>query len=102
VFYHVVLLNLRDPSDGFLSRLGEFAERVRSELPYVRDYYFGRNSASRAAQFSWSVVATFDSEADHERYQVSEVHVEMKAFLTPNIAEIVVCDVETPAARPPV
>ncbi|MFA7665302.1 MAG: Dabb family protein [Burkholderiaceae bacterium] len=95
MFYHTVLLDLRDPSPEFIEQLNDYAARMQAELPYVRDYYFGPNLASRAAQFKWTVVATFDSEADHERYQVSDIHQQMKAFLTPQIAEIVVSDVET-------
>lgn len=95
MFYHVVLLNLKGLEASSLARLHDFASRMRSELPYVREFYFGVNKASRRAQYGWTVVATFDNEQDHERYQVSEVHQEMKAFLAPFIEDIVVTDVET-------
>jgi hypothetical protein len=98
MFYHAVLMNLSNTSAEFLSQVDEFAARVRTELPYVRDYHFGRNVASRAGQFGWAVIAAFDTEEDHERYQVSGVHQQMKAFMGPHIADVVVCDVETPAA----
>lgn len=97
MFYHAVLMNLSGVNAAFLSRVDEYAFRIRAELPYVRDYHFGRNVASRAGQYDWIVIATFDGESDHERYQVSEVHQQMKAFMTPHIAEIVVCDIESPA-----
>jgi hypothetical protein len=99
MFYHAVLMNLSNTSAEFLSQVDKFAVRVRAELPYVRDYHFGRNVASRAGQFGWTVIAAFDTEADHERYQVSAVHQQMKAFMGPHIAEIVVCDVDTPTAE---
>lgn len=95
MFYHVVLLDLKDLDPASLSTLNGFAKRMTEELPFVREFHFGPNQASRAGRYGWTVVATFDSEPDHERYQVSEVHQQMKAFLTPFIADIVVADVET-------
>lgn len=98
MFYHAVLMNLEDASAEFLARVEDFAARVRAELPYVRDYHFGPNLASRAGPYRWTVIATFDDEEAHERYQVSPVHQEMKAYMGPRIAQIVVCDVESSAA----
>lgn len=97
MFYHAVLMKLEEADAEFLARVEQYAERVRAELPWVRDYRFGPNLASRAGEYKWTVIATFDSEEDHERYQISPVHQEMKAFMAPRIAQIVVCDVETPA-----
>jgi len=96
MFYHAVLMELSDTSTEFLAQVDAYAGRVRAELAYVRDYHFGPNLASRAGPYRWVVMATFDTEEDHERYQVSEVHTQMKAFMGPHIAGIVVCDVETP------
>ncbi|MDE2612044.1 MAG: Dabb family protein [Burkholderiales bacterium] len=101
MFHHTVLMNLRDADAPFVAGTEAFAARVRAELPYVRDYHFGRNVASRAAQFGWVVIATFDDARDHERYQVSPVHQQMKAFMAPHIAEVVACDVELPARGSP-
>lgn len=95
MFYHAVLLHMRDVDDQFLARVKHYAARIRSELPYVRDYHFGPNQASRAAQYDWVVMATFDDEAAHELYQVSPVHQEMKAFMEPYFIDIVVADIET-------
>ncbi len=95
MFHHVVLLNLKGLGPDSLSSLKGFASRMRDELPYVREFYFGVNKASRAGKYGWTVVATFDSEGDHERYQVSDVHQEMKTFLGPFIEDIVVADVDT-------
>lgn len=95
MFYHVVLLNLKGLGPDSLFSLNGFASRMRDELPYVREFYFGVNKASRAGKYGWTVVATFDNDGDHERYQASAVHQEMKAFLGPFIVDIVVADVET-------
>jgi hypothetical protein len=75
--------------------MNQYVERAKQELPYLHEFCFARNLASRAAQYQWTVVATFDNEADHERYQVSDVHQQMKADLGPHIVEIVVSDVDT-------
>lgn len=95
MFVHAVLMRLSDDADGsFHKAVDDFVKRVRAELPYVRQYYYGRNLADRAKGLKWAVVGTFESSADHDRYQVSRVHQEMKAFMTPYIVEIVACDME--------
>ena len=100
MFYHIVLMRLHDPDRAFHDRVHGYAERVRRELPYVRAYEYCRNEASRAQGFDWAIIAAFDSSADHDRYQVSGVHQEMKAFMTPRIADIVVCDSDSAGVRP--
>jgi hypothetical protein len=92
MFYHVVLMRLIDADDAFLAWVSDYGEWVRRELPYVRDYHFGRNAALRAKGYGWTVIGTFENSADHDRYQASPVHQEMKAFMMPHIADIVVCD----------
>lgn len=99
MFYHVVMMRLTDADDAFLARVGGYADRIRRELAYVRDYRFGRNVASRAKDYAWAVIGTFDSAADHDRYQVSAVHQEMKAFMAPHIADMVVCDYDPAGGR---
>lgn len=95
MFFHVVMMQLTGTDDAFLARASHYADRIRRELPYVRHYHFGRNVAARAKGFTWTVIGTFDSAADHDLYQVSAVHQEMKAFMSPHIADIVVCDHDT-------
>lgn len=92
VFYHVVMMRLKGADDAFHARVDDYVRRVRAELPYVRDYRYGRNVAGRARGYDWAVVATFDTSADHDRYQVSPVHQDMKAYMTPFIEDLVVCD----------
>lgn len=101
MFYHAVLMNLRRVDAAFLARVQGYAERIRGELKYVRDYRFGPNVAARARHYGWCVLAAFDDAADHERYQVSVAHKEMKAFMAPHIAAIVVCDVDTHQPQEP-
>ena len=92
MFLHVVMLQLAGADNACLARIRHYEERIRRELPYVRDYRFGRNVAARAKGFVWAIIGTFDSSADHDRYQDSALHQEMKAFITPHIADIAVCD----------
>ena len=92
MFFHVVMMQLADADDAFLARVHYYVERICSELPYVRDYRFGRNVA-------WTVIGVFDSSADHDRYQVSALHQEMKAIMSPHIADIVVCDFDSVGGR---
>jgi len=100
MFYHAVLMELKDADASFLARVREYEQRIRIELPYVRDYRFGPNVATRARQFSWAVLGAFSSPVDHDRYQVSDVHQEMKAFMAPHIADLVVCDIDTAQEAP--
>lgn len=100
MFHHLVLMRLKDPDRAFHDRVNGFVERVRRELPYVRAYHYGRNVAGRAQGFDWAVIASFDSSADHDRYQVSPVHQEMKAFILPHVADLVACDYDTESGRP--
>lgn len=100
MFFHIVMMRLTPDADATVhTRIGGFVTRVRRELDYVHDYHFGRNIADRGKGYDWAVVGTFASSADHDRYQISAVHQEMKAFMTPYIADIVVCDFETPQDR---
>jgi hypothetical protein len=99
MFFHVVMMQLADADDAFLARVHYYEERIRSELLYVRDYRFGRNVAARAKGFAWTVIGVFDSSADHDRYQVSALHQEMKAIMSPHIADIVVCDFDSVGGR---
>jgi hypothetical protein len=99
MFYHAVLMKLSNTDPTTLARIAHYESRILAELAYVRDYRFGRNVASRSDGFDWAVVATFDSSADHERYQVSDVHQEMKAFMAQYITDLVVCDIDSRKGR---
>jgi hypothetical protein len=92
MFFHIVMMQLADANDAFLARVRYYEERIRSELPYVRDYQFGRNIAARSKGFAWTVIGIFTSSADHDRYQGSILHQEMKAFMSSHITDIAVCD----------
>ena len=48
MFYHVVLMRLTGADDAFVARVSDYGERIRRELPYLRDNQFGRNAAYRA------------------------------------------------------
>jgi len=100
MFYHIVMMRFQDVDRAFHDRVHGYVERVKRELPYVRAYDYCRNEAARAKGFDCAIVALFDSSADHDRYQVSDVHQEMKAFMMPRVADLVVCDSDTAGARP--
>lgn len=95
MFVHAVMMRLSDEIDAdFHRKVEDYVQRVRTELPYVRGYYYGPNIASRSNGLTWAVIGTFDTSADHDRYQVSDVHQEMKGFMSPFISEILACDME--------
>ena len=99
MFYHTVLMQLTDADTNFLAQVAEFEARILGELDYVRAYHFGSNLASRAKNYQWAVIAVFDSSADHDRYQVSTIHQQMKSFMMPHIADLVVCDFDSTRQR---
>lgn len=95
MFHHVVLMQFTDEADQrLLESVEAFAERIRSSTPGLLHYVFGNNVASRNDGLSYGIVSSFASSADHDAYQVSEVHQQMKAYMTPFIARIVVCEVD--------
>jgi hypothetical protein len=95
MFHHLVMMRLTGYGADLHARASSFVTRMRTELPYVCAYHFGPNVASRAKEFRWAVLAVFDSSADHDRYQVSDIHQEMKAFMAARIADFIVCDFDT-------
>lgn len=95
MFHHVVLMQLGPTADRpFLERVHAYAEQIRRETTGLREYVFRRNQASRSDGLNWAVVSSFFTAADHDAYQVSALHQEMKAFMTPHIARIVACDID--------
>lgn len=97
MFHHIVLMRLSGIDDAFHRRVAAYSARIRAELPYVRNYAFAPNVAGRSAGYDWAVLSSFDTAADHDLYQVAAVHQEMKAYMTPFIEALVVCDAETEA-----
>jgi hypothetical protein len=95
MFTHIVLMKFTPQADAhFHARVQEYAVRLRRELAYVKAWDLVPNVASRAQGFSHAVIATFASSADHDRYQDSPVHQEMKKFMTPYFADLIACDYE--------
>lgn len=93
MFIHAVLMAFKPGTDdAFHRRVEEFAAQIRRQSPGLVSYLYGRNEASRSQGFSHAVVACFDDEAAHERYQVSAVHQEMKAFMAERTERLVVFD----------
>lgn len=95
MFHHVVLMEFTPEADQrFLDRVEAYAEQLRRSAPNLVRYVFSRNVASRSDGLAWGIVSSFASAADHDAYQVSETHQEMKAYMAPYIARIVVCDLD--------
>src|SRR5690606_3107459 len=95
MFYHTVLMELSDVDETFLAKVEHYADRIRRELPYVRDYRFAKNCAARAQGYDWVVIGVFDTGSDHDAYQISPAHQEMKAHMKPLIARLIACDFDS-------
>jgi quinol monooxygenase YgiN len=95
MFHHVVLMEFTAQADqSFFEKVEEFAERIRRTAANLQCYVFRQNIALRSDGLRYAIVSSFSSSADHDAYQASAVHQEMKAFMTPCIARIVVCDID--------
>lgn len=92
MYQHIVLLRLIGIDADFHARIANYVQRMPVELLYVRSYAFCANEASRSAGYDWAVLSSFDSSEDHDRYQISDIHQEMKAYMTPFIEDLVVFD----------
>ncbi|MDH5857926.1 Dabb family protein [Lampropedia aestuarii] len=76
----------------FFAQVQAFAKRILQECTGVQLYHFGANEADRSSGYSHAVVSVFESSAEHDRYQISPAHVEMKAYMGPFIQRIAVYD----------
>lgn len=93
MFIHVVMMSFRDGAgSAFHEQVQAYAARIRNECDGLVHYMYGPNEAGRSDGLTHAVVATFDDEAAHERYQVSPVHQEMKSFMAQRMDRVVVFD----------
>lgn len=95
MFHHIVLMRIEGADEAFHRTVEDYAARVRCELDYVVDYVYRPNLADRSGGYDWTILSSFASSADHDRYQVSDLHQEMKGFMAPRIAALLACDVES-------
>ncbi|RYX93525.1 MAG: Dabb family protein [Comamonadaceae bacterium] len=95
MFIHAVLMAFTpETGDDFHRQVEVYAETIRREGrgEGLVSYLYAVNEAGRSDGLTHAVVASFDDEAAHERYQASAVHQEMKAFMAPNTERLVVFD----------
>ncbi|MCP1337853.1 Dabb family protein [Futiania mangrovi] len=93
MFVHVVMMRfVPDVDEAFHARVEAYARRIRAEAQGLLQYEYAVNDAERSQGYTHAVVSAFRTSADHDAYQVSAVHQEMKAFMSPAIAELAVCD----------
>ena len=93
MFQHVVMMKYSDAADdGFMAHVASYVERVGQECSGVLSYDHGPNLSDRGRHYTHAVIARFESHAAHGAYQVSPAHEEMKAYMTPFIEDLVVCD----------
>lgn len=95
MFYHVVLMTFSPTADqSFHNEVERYCEQVRRTARNCSQYVYRENLASRADGLTHAILSAFASAADHDAYQVSTVHQQMKAYMAPYIARIVVCDID--------
>ncbi|MDR1967778.1 MAG: Dabb family protein [Burkholderiaceae bacterium] len=95
MFHHVVLMKFTAAADpAFHAAVEAYCERVRAGDPPPQRYVYHRNIAPRSDGLDYAIVAAFKDSAEHDRYQVSATHLEMKAFMAPFIERLVACDID--------
>ena len=95
MFHHVVLMKFTPAADrAFHDRVEEYSEQLRRTTPRLERYVYRPNAASRSDGLTHVILATFSTGADHDAYQVSPLHQEMKAYMSPFIERIVVADLD--------
>jgi len=95
MFHHVVLMKFSAAADqAFHDRVEMYAQLLRRTTRNMDRYVYRPNLASRSDGLTHVIIATFASSADHDAYQVSPTHQEMKAYMSPFIERIVVADVD--------
>jgi len=95
MFHHVVAMQFNELADqAFFAKAEAYCAEIRRTAKNLRCYVLRRNVASRSDGLTHVIMASFDTPADHDAYQTSDIHVEMKAFMIPRIARIVVCELD--------
>jgi len=93
MFHHVVMMRYSEAADAaFHDRVRHYVERIRTESKGLVSFDHGSNGADRGKDYPWAVIGVFKTEADHDAYQVSPAHVELRDYMTPVIEDMVVCD----------
>ena len=95
MFHHIVLMRFgNDADEAFHAKAEAFAAAIRNASPRPLRYVYQRNIAARNGGLDWAIVSAFSSSAEHDAYQASPLHQQMKAFMTPTIVELVACDLD--------
>lgn len=101
MFCHLVMMRLNGKAGAeFHAQVEAFAGRVRRESAGLVHYGYGVNVAGRGKGYDHVVLSIFESSAAHDIYQASPAHQAMKAFMTPYIEDLVVCDTDLPSPAP--
>lgn len=79
MFHHVVMLGFREPLSHedrafFLDRCA----RIERGVAGVLAMHFVQNRSGRSPQFTHAIVARFEDEAAHDRYQTHPLHDELR------------------------
>ena len=101
MLYHIILLRYTERADAaFQAGVHAYVDRIRSQCTGLRRLEYGKNIADRGKGYDWVWVSAFDSQDAHENFQISTVHQELKMYLAPFVADVVVCDADfsSPAA----
>lgn len=96
MYIHIVMMEFTpDAGPDFFSQVQAFSKRILQECTGVTTYHFGANEADRSNGYSHAVISIFENAAEHDSYQISPVHVEMKKLMLPFIQRMAVFDSPT-------
>ncbi|MDF1749700.1 MAG: Dabb family protein [Alphaproteobacteria bacterium] len=93
VFYHVVMMKYGEGADAaFHEKVQDYCRAIQKACAGVLSYDYVTNKATRSQGYDYAILARFETEAQHDAYQVDPNHVAMKTFMAPVIKDMVVLD----------
>ena len=98
MFYHLVMVRFTDGADAtFHQRIHDYCDEMQAKVPSVRQYSYCANLVPGG--FTHSIVGVYDSIEDYNAYWHTQLHDDLKAYMTQFVAQRMVCDFDTSLRR---
>ncbi|MBI4966920.1 MAG: Dabb family protein [Rhodospirillales bacterium] len=97
MFYHVVMMKFKPGTpESFFDECRAITDRMAKTEKGVRDLRWAKNTADRGKGYDHAVMGVYDSSADHDAYQVCDLHVKLKGMVAQYLEDLVVFDTDVP------
>lgn len=92
VLTHVVMIKLKDRSEGHVAHCKQLLEGLPPLIPEIRRYDIGVNVVESPRAYDFVLISEFDDAGALQRYQVHPTHVEVQSYLRDNAEAVAVVD----------